>query len=353
VNTRNKRNNQKNNSVDKLFKKVKVFNTEEMQKRKDTAPNKSNVYQNMERYLNYLGGTKGELALVSINCSILDGLMQLAFSFPNFKSVIDFYIKQLALQLLSPNVAFSAEPVLIIGGPGIGKTAFTHALSRVIQTPCEIISLSTATSGFILAGSSPAWAEGRPGKIIEKLARNKIANPLIMLDELDKVGGDNRYDPIGSLYQLLEKETAKTFVDEGLEIATDCSHIVWMATANQEDLIPEPILSRFTVFNVRTPTKDEMKKVVNSIYNNVVKENDWGAFFDIEISPCAVDNIIDGEVTPRRIQQVIKEACAQIALEHMYINKKQLPRTRQFKLKAEHILIEKVPTKTPMGFMQP
>jgi len=354
VNTKYKKRTQRNKPASQLVvaKKVKVFDTVEMQSRKDNAPTKSNVYQNMARYLDYLKYTEGELDLLPVNYSVLNGLKQLAISFPNFKAVIEFYVRQIALQLLNPQAIFYSEPVLIIGGAGIGKTAFTYALARVISTPCETISLSTATSGFILAGSSPSWAEGRPGKVVDKLAKHKIANPLIMLDELDKVGGDNRYDPIGSLYQLLEKETAKGFVDEGLEIPTDCSHIVWLATANQEELIPEPILSRFTVFNVRTPTKQQMKKVVNSIYSNILKENIWGQFFDDEIAACAIESIIESQVVPRKIQQIIKDACAKIALEQVNIKNNRRSKRMKFKVTADHITVYKKPMKTPMGFFQ-
>lgn len=352
MNIRHKRNNQKNKPATQLVieKKVSVFSVAEMQSRKDKAQPKSNVAHNMTRYLDYLKYTNGELELLQVNRSVLEGLKKLAICFPNFKLVIEFYVRQIALQLLNPQAVFYAEPVLIIGGAGIGKTAFTYALARVINTPCETISLSTATSGFVLAGSSPNWAEGRPGKVVEKLASEKKANPLIMLDELDKVGVDIRHDPIGSLYQLLEKETAKGFIDEGLEIPTDCSHIVWLATANREELIPEPILSRFTIFNVRTPSKQEMIKVVNSIYSNILKENTWGKFFDEEMSPCAIESIIDSQIMPRKIQQTIKDACARIALEQVNQKNNRRSKRMKFKVMANHIAEDKGSIKIPMGF---
>ncbi len=106
----------------------------------------------------------------------------------------------------------------------------------------------------MLSGSTPIWAEGKPGRIVELMAKTKVANPLIMIDEIDKASGDSRYSPFGPLYQLLEEETAKIFMDEGLEVATDCQFINWAATANDLDFIPEPILSRFAIFHVESPT---------------------------------------------------------------------------------------------------
>jgi len=330
--------------------KVKVFDVVEMQTRKNNASSKSNVHQNMGRYLSYLGNTNGELDLLPVTNTVINELLRLVQSFPNFKSVIEFYVKQIALQRLNPHAAIASEPVLIIGGAGIGKTAFTLALARVLKIPCEIIALSTATAGFIIAGSTPAWAEGKPGKIVEKIARSQVANPLIMLDELDKVGGDKRYSPIGALYQLLEQETAKIFMDEGLEIPSDCSHVLWIATANDETLIPEPILSRFNVFHVRSPSAKEMKNVVNSIYSSVIRNNQWGHYFDNEISGCAIDDIIDSRLAPRKIQQAIKDACAGIALEYYFKKIKKKPSKGQFKVMSEHINIELKPSKPSMGF---
>ncbi len=113
--------------------KVKIFDVQEMQQRKSNAHSKSYVYQSMSRYLTYIGNTNGELDLISAKCTVIDELMRLVLKFPNFKSVIEFYVKQIALQQFNPLAVIAAEPVLVIGGAGIGKTAFTLALARILK----------------------------------------------------------------------------------------------------------------------------------------------------------------------------------------------------------------------------
>jgi len=335
------------NQVTKQKIKAKVFDIAEMERRRNNSHSKSNVHQNMRLYLSYLNQTDGNIELIGVNRDVLTRLMRLVLNFPNFKAVIEHYVQQMALQLLNETPYFSSDPVLIIGDAGIGKTAFCQALSTVIGTPYEVLAMSTATAGFVLSGMSPSWSEGKPGKVVESLARNRVANPLLMLDEIDKASGDARYDPIGSLYQLLENDTARNFMDEGLEITADCSYINWLATANEQQLIPAPILSRFTVFHVNSPTKDDMRKVISSIYKKIIQQNEWGRFYDKELPVCAVDKIIESSIEPRTIQKAIKTSCSKIALDYV-LNKRKTK--RPFRVSADYFSINEEPWKRSIGF---
>ena len=318
-----------------------------MERRRDNSHAKSNVRQNMSLYLSYLEHTDGTIDLVPVNRNILTRLMRLVLRFPNFKAVIEFYVQQIALQLLNNEPYFVADPVLIVGEAGIGKTAFCHAFSEIIGTPYEVLAMNTATAGFVLSGMSPSWAEGKPGKVVECLAKNLVANPILMLDELDKSSGDARYNPIGSLYQLLEEDTARNFMDEDLEINADCSHIIWLATANEQQLIPDPILSRFTVFHVRSPSSTEMRRVVASIYQKVMQDHEWGECYEKELPSCAINKIIDSKIEPRSIQKEIKISCSKIALDYL-LNKHDLK--MPFQVSASYFCINEEPWKRSMGF---
>ena len=223
------------------------------------------------------------------------------------------YRGQIALSQLTISRAFFACPLLISGPPGVGKTAFCQALAHIIQTHYEWIGMSGVTAGFVLGGMSSNWADGKPGKIVEALARGKKANPLILIDEIDKIG-DSRYDPLGALYQLLEKETAVNFIDEGLEIPVNCEHIVWIATANELQFIPEPIISRFAVVEVRQPSSSQMKKVLQSIYRKMLRNQDWGGQFADQLSESVVDKVICSGLAPRLIQRELIGACGRAAL---------------------------------------
>ena len=124
---------------------------------------------------------------------------------------------------------------------------------------------------------------------------------MIVLDELDKAGGDKRYDPLGALYQLLEKETSSNFVDEGLEVAVNCQYIAWAATANNLEKIAEPILSRFTVIDVKRPEASQMALVLRSIYRKVREAHEWGQRFSEELATEVIDKAINSGLEPRLV----------------------------------------------------
>jgi ATP-dependent Lon protease len=301
---------------DQLPEVVRIFNTRKMHAMLQEHERKSNLYRNHQRYLDFLGETEGFLELALLPESIVDGLAALGEQFPNFSEVIDFYRHQFALARLAGRGAFAANPLLIAGPPGIGKTAFCQALARMVDTHFELVSFSGMTAGFVLGGMSSGWADGKPGRVVEALARGLRANPLIVMDEMDKVGGDKRYDPLGALYQLLEKETAAQFVDEGLEIATDCSKIVWVGTANDLDLIAEPIRSRFTILDVKRPTPTQMEAVLSSIYRDIRRGHDWGEAFSEALSSVVIRKIIRSGLEPRMIKQELITACGKAVLRN-------------------------------------
>lgn len=92
----------------------------------------------------------------------------------------------------------------------------------------------------------------------------------------------NQYDPLGPLYSLLEHDTAKSFTDEFAEIAIDASRIVWITTANDERLIPEPILNRMNVFEIEKPTFNEACGIAKNLYKSIRANHDWGKSFEPE-----------------------------------------------------------------------
>ncbi|MGZ5577114.1 MAG: AAA family ATPase, partial [Methylobacter sp.] len=283
---------------------MKIFDLRKMQAMLKEHERKSNLYRNHQRYINYLGDTAGYLSLASLPESIFAELDALGEQFPNFSEAIDFYRHQLALARLPGSSVFTAQPLLIAGPPGVGKTAFCQALARLVATHFELVSLSGMTAGFVLGGMSSGWADGKPGRLVEALARGHFANPLIVLDELDKASGaDKRYDPLGPLHQLLEKETSSQFVDEGLEVPTDCSRIVWIGTANNLSVIAEPILSRFAIVTVDRPSSRQMAAVLRSIYRDIRHSQEWGSQFSEELPPAVIRKLIDSGLEPRLLQR--------------------------------------------------
>jgi len=210
-----------------------------------------------------------------IKPSSADALDSLYESCPNFSEVIDDLKKYMALAV-SGNEPVQFTPILLLGEPGIGKTHFAKCLAETLGTGYEFVSMSSLTAGWILSGSSSQWSNAKPGKVASALVGGDYANPLMVLDEVDKAGGDSRYDPMGALYGLLERDTARSFKDEFIEVEMDASHILWVSTANDERSLPEPILNRMNVYEVPRPDEDEASRIACRLYREIVADHDWG-----------------------------------------------------------------------------
>jgi ATP-dependent Lon protease len=296
---------------------VSVFDVKKMRAIVNEHSRSSNLHRNHKRYLGLLEGTAGNLPLAKLPTTVFEDLDALAERFPNFSYVVDYFKQQFALAFLTKHRPFAADPLLILGPPGVGKTAFCHELSRLVDTHFEVIAMAGVTAGFVIGGMSSGWHDGKPGMVVQALARGKRANPLYVMDEIDKVGGDKRYDPLGALYSLLEKETASGFIDESLEIPTDCSHAVWVATANYSQKISEPILSRFAVIEVAAPSGDQRTKVLKSIYAKVRGEHVWGSRFNPELASTVVDKLVSSTIEPRLMQKALTSACGKAVLREI------------------------------------
>ena len=174
---------------------------------------------------------------------------------PNFAEVLDDVRRQLALCQDSRD-ALEITPMLLLGPPGVGKTHFARELAQLLGTGMGFVSMSSLTAGWVLSGASSQWKGARPGKVFETLVDGQYANPVMVVDEIDKARGEHAYDPLGALYSLLEHDTAGCFTDEFAEVAIDASQVIWVATANDERAIPDPILNRMNVYEVQAPDRD-------------------------------------------------------------------------------------------------
>ena len=224
----------------------------------------------------------------------------LAAELPNFSEVLDDLRRQLALCMQTADPV-ELTPLLLLGDPGIGKTRFARRLSRLLGTGYGFVSMSSLTAGWILSGASSQWRNARAGKVFDTLVNGDYANPVMVVDEIDKASADGQYDPLGALYALLEPDTAAGFVDEFAEVPVDCSDIVWVATANDIGRIPDPILDRMNVYEIPAPDHDGARRIAQGLYREIRDSHEWGARFPEQLADAVADRL--AHCAPREMRR--------------------------------------------------
>lgn len=195
---------------------------------------------------------KGCKRLIGMPDSPQEAMEELRGYMPHFGEVIDFLHDHLVLAAHCRK-ASRLPPILVNGEPGIGKTHFANLLAEVWGTAIHRISFDKAVTGPTLTGSERRWANTSYGLVFEAVCLGRHANPVIVLDEIDKADRRPEWNALTPLHSLLEPATARKTKDISLDFEFDCSQVTWVATANSLERIPDSLLSRFQIFHVQRP----------------------------------------------------------------------------------------------------
>jgi len=251
----------------------------------------------------------------SVKPSRMPAIERLYDNLPNFHDVLDDVRRATALAL-SWKDALEITPTLLLGPPWVGKTHFARQVADLLGTGNGMIPMSSNTAWWILSGSSSQWKWAKPGKIFETLVNGHYANPVIVVDEIDKAAKDAQYDPVGALYGLLEHDTARSFVDEYAEVPIDVSRAIWFVTANDERSIPSPILSRMNIHEILPPTPEQARVIAGILYTEIRSAHDWGERFDATPSGDVLDYA--AWLWPREMRRALVTAFGNARLDNRY-----------------------------------
>lgn len=223
-------------------------------------------------------------------------------------------IEILAVKKLSPEI--KGQIICLVGPPGVGKTSIARSIAKAIGRNYVRVSLGGVRDESDIMGHRKTYVGSMPGRIVAALKQAGTNNPLILLDEIDKLGNDFRGDPASALLEVLDSEQNSSFFDHYIDMPFDLSKVMFITTANDYSAIPEPLLDRMDVITLGSYTHEEKYHIASKhLIPKQLKKHGMNAKM-LKITPAAIHELIDGytrEAGVRNLERQIASICRKCA----------------------------------------
>lgn len=296
-----------------------------------------------------LGGLKGitkPKKLTHVPVQALAEIERLGEEQPNFAEVTELIINTLHAQMITGRSA-QLPPLLLSGAPGVGKTRYIKRIAKILGVAFADIQLAGVPDAFKICGLSRYWGTAGEGVIANLFATQDFANPIFLMDEIDKTKKDEKSDPLSVILLLLEKESSKCFKDSFIDIPMDVSHASFIATANSISELPETLLSRLHCIEVQPLDYAGRCMMVKTTYQELLEQEGFQGFLSPELALGMLEALagceeLNGRELKREILLAMQRACRELKVGQKKIS---VP------LLAQHLRLPEVKVSRPMGFV--
>ncbi len=230
--------------------------------------------------------------------------------------VKDRILETLAVRQLTPSIP--PQILCLVGPPGVGKTSIAYSVAKSLNRKMARISLGGVHDEADIRGHRKTYVGAMPGRIVTALIQAGTMNPLLLLDEVDKMGADYRGDPSAALLEVLDGEQNRTYRDHFLEIPLDLSEVMFITTANSLDSIPRPLLDRMEIIELGSYTDEEKLMIAKNHLIPKQLEKHGIKKSRLRISDDAVREIIQcytRESGVRTLERCFAQICRKAAME--------------------------------------
>ncbi|ASD30488.1 endopeptidase La [Chlamydia abortus] len=252
-------------------------------------------------------------------------------------------IKQRILELISVgklSKGLKGSIICLVGPPGVGKTSIGRSIAKVLHRKFFRFSVGGMRDEAEIKGHRRTYIGAMPGKMVQALKQSQAMNPVIMIDEVDKIGASYHGDPASALLEVLDPEQNKDFLDHYLDVRVDLSNVLFILTANVLDTIPDPLLDRMEILRLSGYILEEKLQIATKYLVPRARKEMGLTAREIVFQPEALKHMINNyarEAGVRTLNGNIKKVLRKVALKIVKNQEKAHPKYTQYKINVNNL----------------